>query len=554
MIIKTLTQEQIRIVDIIKLYPDVLEDRRRFASLIADIIPTNRALRNALVSAYEENIMEEIGCGENYRQAIYRCCNILEKNTGLAAYYVKQAIEIFVVLFGKEEWLTGEDDCSPESMDICSIRQNQIKNKLCKDGNIEYIESNGKIFIANISCNNIDLAKRIVIIPEKIEGCEVIGLLSESLNFLRYNRCTDIVIPKTISMIGDINEGLYASFEKPKGVCSKIKIHWAKCSYSKYDKIYEFYSALADNMSDEITICNRSVKFLYFLNSEEFMLINNFQDKNGCWKYPDNNMWVYKDSLVYYSGDDEELYIDCCKKVCSGAISNDNNLKEIVFGTSVTKYETAMIVNCNSLEKIRFEAENICQFWELAISDCKVLNEVCWPIKFNFEQISIYSKCPQLGNMIQYGRLLTYQSDEEVIVVPSEIKIINNHAFCSCNNVSVIVVPASVERIEDDAFEGSSISYVIIEGIYTTWNVHANAEKELYVFLEKESNIMHSISPFKKYPGLFMKNISNLERYISPKYDLNGITNECRKNSNQMSDDDMVVKAYTWEKEMYYKG
>ena len=51
--IKSLTQEQIKIVDIVKMYPDVLDDRRRFASLIADVIPSNRALQNALVSAYE---------------------------------------------------------------------------------------------------------------------------------------------------------------------------------------------------------------------------------------------------------------------------------------------------------------------------------------------------------------------------------------------------------------------------------------------------------------------------------------------------------------------
>lgn len=66
---KELTQEQIDIIEIIKRYPDVLKDRRRFVSLIADVLPSNRALQNALVSAYDENIMEEVSRGVNYRQA-----------------------------------------------------------------------------------------------------------------------------------------------------------------------------------------------------------------------------------------------------------------------------------------------------------------------------------------------------------------------------------------------------------------------------------------------------------------------------------------------------
>lgn len=551
--IKSLTQEQIKIVDIVKMYPDVLDDRRRFASLIADVIPSNKALQNALVSAYEENIMKEVACGENYHQAIYRCSNILEINTGLASHYVKQAVEIFVVLFGKEEWLIDEEDCSHENMDVCSIRQSQIRNRLCRDGNIEYIESNGKIFISNISCNNHDLAKKIVIIPEKIEGCEVAGILSGALNSLRYNRCKDIVIPKTVTLIGDINDGLYTSFEKPKGVCSKIKIHWAKCNYSKYDKKYEFYSVLADNMLDEIVICNTTDKLMFFLNSEEFMLINNYQDKNGYWKYPDNDMWLYKDSLVYYSGNDEALYIDCCEQVCNGAISCGLT-KEIVFGKSVTIFETAMISNCNNLEKIVFESEIRCKFGEFAISNCKTLKEVCWPLIYNFEQISIYYNCPLLGNMVQYRRLLTYQSDEEVIIVPSEIEIINNHAFCSCSNALAVVIPANVEKIENDAFEGSLISYVIIEGKYTEWNAHSHSKKELYVYSIKDSNVMHSVSPFKTYPRLYMKNLTCIEQCItSTEYDTKEILDECKKHSDKCSDEEMIVKAYSWEKEIHYK-
>lgn len=549
---KELTQEQIDIIEMVKRHPDVLKERRRFVSLLADVLPSNRALQNTLVSAYDENIMEEVSCGVNYRQAIYRCSNILENNTGLAAHYVKQAVEIFIVLFGKEEWFIEEVCDDNESKDSSSVIQTEIKNKECVYGNIEYIESNGRIYISNITCSESDLSKSIIIIPEKIDGYEVARLLPDSLNYLRYNKCRYIVIPKTVTIIGDQNNGLYTTFQKPKGVSSKIKIYWAKNNYSKYDDIYEFYSALADNMPDEINVCGISVKFLYHLNSERFMLINNYQGKNDYWSYPDNDMWVYKDSLVYYSGNSEMLYINCCEQVCSGAIYSDR-IKEIIFGPSVTKFETAMITNCNSLERIVFEAEVRCEFGELAFSNCKKLNEVCWPEIFNFEQVSIYNNCPQLGNMVKYKRLLTYQSDEEVIVVPPEIEIINNNSFCSCKNATAIIIPKSVEKIENAAFEGTTISYIIIEGMYTQWDAHEHSKKDLYVYTVLDSNVMHSVSPFKKYSGLYMKNISYLEQCISSEYDTEKILNECKKHTDERSDEEMIVVPYSWEKEIYYK-
>lgn len=46
---KALTQEQAKIIDFIRKYPDSITDRRRFAALIADIIPDNKPLKNAII-------------------------------------------------------------------------------------------------------------------------------------------------------------------------------------------------------------------------------------------------------------------------------------------------------------------------------------------------------------------------------------------------------------------------------------------------------------------------------------------------------------------------
>lgn len=347
--------------------------------------------------------------------------------------------------------------------------------------------------------------------------------------------------------------GLYSSFDKSKGNSGRIKIYWSKYNYSNYGDDYEFYSALADNISDEIAIREMTSEIVDYLNSNKFMLINNYQNKFGYWSYPQNGMWIYKDSLMFYSGDNEVINVNCCKKVCRGAIAH-NAVKEIVFGATVTRFETKMITDCGQLEKITFEADVRCNFSELAILNCKELKCVNWPDIFDFEQISIYAECPKLGNMIRYNRLLTYQSNEKVIIVPPEIEVVNNKAFCSCKKAEIVIIPSGVERVEYEAFDETSISHVIIEGQYTQWDAHAQCDSVLYVYSKKDSNVMHSVSPFKKYPGLYMKNISCMEPYISDKYDTVGILSKCQNSCDGKSDDEMLVKPYSWEKEIYYKN
>ena len=193
-------------------------------------------------------------------------------------------------------------------------------------------------------------------------------------------------------------------------------------------------------------------------------------------------------------------------------------------------------------------------FIPLAILNCKELKCVNWPDIFDFEQISIYAECPKLGNMIRYNRLLTYQSNEKVIIVPPEIEVVNNKAFCSCKKAEIVIIPSGVERVEYEAFDGTSIIHVIIEGQYTQWDAHAQSDSALYVYSKKDSSVMHSVSPFKKYPGLYMKNISCMEPYISDKYDTVWILSKCQNSCDGKSDDEMLVKPYSWEKEIYYKN
>ena len=48
--------------------------------------------------------------------------------------------------------------------------------------------------------------------------------------------------------------------------------------------------------------------------------------------------------------------------------------------------------------------------------------------------------------------LLKYSGDEEIVVIPSGVKIINKYAFHECKNMKTVVIPEGVTEICNNAF------------------------------------------------------------------------------------------------------
>jgi hypothetical protein len=156
--------------------------------------------------------------------------------------------------------------------------------------------------------------------------------------------------------------------------------------------------------------------------------------------------------------------------------------------------------------------------------------------------------------MYIYNRLLTYQGEEEVILVDDKCKRINNDAFKSCHNARIIYLPESIDKIEDNAFDGSNIEILIIAGKYTQWHPHLyDGVKEIYIYAEKDSNIMRSVSPFELQSNLYLKNINDLDIVINPKIDLEKLSKICYQNMDSQSDEELIPKPYGWNKEIYEK-
>ena len=56
----------------------------------------------------------------------------------------------------------------------------------------------------------------------------------------------------------------------------------------------------------------------------------------------------------------------------------------------------------------------------------------------------------------------------------------------SCKNARIVVIPSTIEQIEDHAFDHSLIQVIIFEGQYTMWKAMTHDNQDLYVSMNDQ--------------------------------------------------------------------
>lgn len=539
-----LDKEKKTIIEFVAQHPDSISNQRRFDSIIADCIPENKALRNALSIAYEEGVINILRVGTDSQQTMYRCRKLLENNGGLRPELAISAVLVMAYICGKQEWF--QDEPQTQNTELTSINQ-KSKIKRFKSGQLEYVEVEDGIILTKVdfSYNGLRPSKTAIAIPEKINEISVVGVMPNAFNQVRKSRCKIILLPQTVTTVGRQETRLYESFHE-KGVFAKPIIYLARKLYSDYENASDFYKVLTafdqeDFFGFETSLDN--------METYGFIPLKRYQDENEYWRYPEDELWVCDGYLDRYSGTEELLQINGLRGIGADAFVN-LPIREIIFGETVTHFSTNMIHDCNRLEKIVIKAGkpragSRCYFHPRAIHHCEMLSDLEWPWNMTFEQLSIYDHCPKLGDCIRWRRLLTCQKQDEVLFLDKELERVNNRAFVSCDNLRILIVPESMEKLEYDALSGSKIDIIIFEGKHTQWEVHSHDYMHLYVFCKKDSNVKDAISPFKPQPLVHVKNITSIESFIEL-LDYEGLKKYCYAVMDERSDEDMVSKPYDW--------
>ena len=415
---------------------------------------------------------------------------------------------------------------------------------------IKYSISNGKAVIQDIALKYKVSFKSgsVLAVPEQVDGYFIKEIKPDALNNLRESNCKSIIVPNGVNLIGTKKDGLYPSFDNTSKKYNTISIFWAKYSYKVYSDFKIFNDALSVHKDD--------IFFINVTHSElkqaGFILLRKFQNRNGFWMYPQDGLWVLNNVLTIYTGDSNDLFIDNCERVASKVFLGDT-VKNITFGENVTFFEKQMISNCPCLKTVSFNTDNLCDFESYIIQDCINLNSVNWPEKFNYQHLSLYKNCPELGNMIYRDCLMTFQNKDRVVTIPSEVKVVNKGAFQTCKSTKIVIIPESVLEVENDAFADSDICIVILEGENTRlFSDCSKIGRELYVYAKENSYFKNNLSPFFRDRRLYVKNINQIIDFLSPA-NYRKIFNTCLYNMDKKSDDEMIIKPYGWNKEIYYK-
>lgn len=116
----------------------------------------------------------------------------------------------------------------------------------------------------------------------------------------------------------------------------------------------------------------------------------------------------------------------------------------------------------------------------------------------------------------------------------------------SCKNARIVVIPSTIEQIEDHAFDHSLIQVIIFEGQYTMWKAMTHDNQDLYVYCSKDSNVVRSISPFEQNSFLHIKKNEILKELLRTK-DIDQIKNYCYANMDQRTDEAMISTPYNWD-------
>ncbi len=160
---------------------------------------------------------------------------------------------------------------------------------------------------------------------------------------------------------------------------------------------------------------------------------------------------------------DEYVFEDCYNLTSitlpEGLVSIGDNafyscgkLEEIYIPSTVEKIGCDCFNDCNKLKSVIFEKNiqqetQLKQIGEGAFEDCTALKTIRLPYGLDKIESSMFRACHGM---------------QGVIDIPDSVSKIEEKAFYNCYNLQAVVLPANIQQIEQDAFEGTSYDFYLV--------------------------------------------------------------------------------------------
>lgn len=145
-------------------------------------------------------------------------------------------------------------------------------------------------------------------------------------------------------------------------------------------------------------------------------------------------------------------------KIGRNAFQNCINLQEVILPDTLTYIDAQAFAGCENLRAIHIP-DSVVQIGAMAFSGCENLTDVTVPRKLKSIAIGLFQKCSRLETLslpdfiVSIGEFAFYECYSlSNFRLPKEITVISKNAFCRCNSLSFLEIPEKVTKIEKSAF------------------------------------------------------------------------------------------------------
>ena len=212
-----------------------------------------------------------------------------------------------------------------------------------------------------------------------------------------------------------------------------------------------------------------------------------------------------------------------------------DNLSSVVIPNSVVQIERGAFCDCENLKNVRFSS-NLTRIKKEAFNGCKNLVEVNLPEKLSSIDVSAFAYCESLKslviplNVLSIGvgafkecsglRSITVDKANKVYdsrndcnaviissnntliigcantIIPKDIMVIGDLAFCGCKDLTNISIPNSVTNISEGAFTWSGLTSVDIPNSVTRIGKYAfqSCEQLLSVTIPESVTVIDEVA------------------------------------------------------------
>ena len=166
--------------------------------------------------------------------------------------------------------------------------------------------------------------------------------------------------------------------------------------------------------------------------------------------YNDSNFEIEENKVIHYKGNDKKVIVpEGIEEIESSAFWDNQFIEEVILPNSLKNMGGDTFYNCKKLKKVNIPY-NVDTIGNNPFAGCPLLEVKNYSKNYIYENDALYTSDK---------KALIYCSikgDSDHFIIPEGVTLICKHAFYLCNRLKRIVLPTTLEYLENNPFSGCS--------------------------------------------------------------------------------------------------